>query len=143
MKISCRFEISFRSKWPKRNPYRFLFYFASIHVITSKELTKHRCEIFNWNEISYRFEFILLLMCHWLCPKIVWHPRKCPKVTFLDIFFENVDYNFIFYQHIHFLERNSMKKEISKIKITTSCLWGPKASTFYRVCILIFQNNNY
>ena len=58
MKISCRFEISFRSKWPIWNPYRFEFHFASIHVNTSKELTEHRSEIFNRNEISYRFEFI-------------------------------------------------------------------------------------
>ena len=32
MKISCRFEMSFRSKWPIWNPYRFEFYFASIHT---------------------------------------------------------------------------------------------------------------
>ena len=38
------------------------FYFASIHVNTSKELTEHWSEIFNRNEISYRFEFILPLM---------------------------------------------------------------------------------
>ena len=59
MKISCRFETSF---WLKRlmwNPYRFEFHFVSIHVNTRKELTKHRSEIFNQNEISYRFEFIL------------------------------------------------------------------------------------
>ena len=62
MKISCRFEISFRSKWPIWNPYRFEFHFASIHVNTSKELTEHRSEIFNRNEISYRFEFISPLM---------------------------------------------------------------------------------
>ena len=62
MKISCRFEISFRSKWPIWNPYRFEFHFASIHVNTSKELTEHRSEIFNRHEISYRFEFILPLM---------------------------------------------------------------------------------
>ena len=54
MKISSRFEILFRSKWPIWNPYRF----ASIHANTSKELTEHRSEIFNQNEISYRFEFI-------------------------------------------------------------------------------------
>ena len=58
MKISCRFEISFRSKWPIWNPYRFEFHFASIHVSTSKELTVHRSEIFKRSEISYRFEFI-------------------------------------------------------------------------------------
>ena len=85
------------------------------------------------------------------CSKIVRHPRKCLKVTFVDIFIDNVDYAFIFYQQIHFLKWNSMRKEIfknefgvrrSKVhrlnKITTSCLWGPP-STFYRVCILIFQ----
>ena len=44
------------------NPYRFEFHFASIHVNTSKELTEHQSEIFNWNEISYRFEFISFLM---------------------------------------------------------------------------------
>ena len=53
-----RNEISFLSKWPIWNPYRFEFHFASIHVNTSKELTEHRSEIFNQNEISYRFEFI-------------------------------------------------------------------------------------
>ena len=58
MKISCRFEISFRSKWPIWNPYRFEFHFASIHVNTSKELTEHRSEIFNRNEISNQFESI-------------------------------------------------------------------------------------
>ena len=40
----------------------FWFHFASIHVNTSKELTQHRSEIFNRNEIFYWFEFILLLM---------------------------------------------------------------------------------
>ena len=44
------------------NPYRFEFHFASIHVNTSKELTEHRSEIFNRNEISYWFEFISLLV---------------------------------------------------------------------------------
>ena len=51
MKISYRFEISFRSKWPIWNPYRFEFHFASIHGNTSRELTAsllkislfHRC----------------------------------------------------------------------------------------------------
>ena len=57
MKISCRFEISFRSKWMIWNPYRFEFHFASIHVNTSKELTEHRSDIFNRNEISHQFEF--------------------------------------------------------------------------------------
>ena len=55
---SSRFEISFRSKWPIWNPYHFGFHFAWIHVNTSKELTEHWGEIFNRNEISYRFEFI-------------------------------------------------------------------------------------
>ena len=62
IKISCRFEISFRSKWPIWNPYQFEFHFASIHVKTSKGLTEQRSEIFNRNEISYQFEFISLLM---------------------------------------------------------------------------------
>ena len=62
MKISCRFEISFRSKWPIWNPYHFEFHFASIHVNTSKELTEHPSEIFNRNETSYRFGFISPLM---------------------------------------------------------------------------------
>ena len=53
---------NFISKWPIWNPYRFEFHFASIHVNTSKELTEHRSEIFNRNEISYRFEFISPLM---------------------------------------------------------------------------------
>ena len=39
MKISCQFEISFRSKWPIWNPCRLEFQFASIYVNTSKELT--------------------------------------------------------------------------------------------------------
>ena len=42
MKISCRFEISFRSKWLIWNPYRFEFHFVSIHVNTGKELTEHQ-----------------------------------------------------------------------------------------------------
>ena len=58
MKISCRFEISFRSKWPIWNPYRFEFHFASIHLNASTEMTENRSEIFNRNEITYRFEFI-------------------------------------------------------------------------------------
>ena len=62
MKISCRFEISFRLKWLILNPYRFEFHFASIPVNTKKELTEHWSEIFNRNEISYRFEFISSLM---------------------------------------------------------------------------------
>ena len=45
MKISCRFEISFWSKWPIWNAYRFEVHFASIHVNTSKELTEHQREI--------------------------------------------------------------------------------------------------
>ena len=44
------------------NPYRFEFHFASIHVNTNKELTEYRSEIFNRNEISCQFEFILSLM---------------------------------------------------------------------------------
>ena len=36
MRISCRFEISFRLKWPIWNPYWFQFHFASIHVDTVK-----------------------------------------------------------------------------------------------------------
>ena len=73
MKISCRFEISFRSKSPIWNPYCFEFHFDLIHVNTNKELTEHRSEhltehlnteyfIFNRNEISYPFEFISLVM---------------------------------------------------------------------------------
>ena len=58
----CSHEISFLSKWPIWNPYRFEFHFASIHVNTSKELTEHQSEIFSRNEISYRFEFISPLM---------------------------------------------------------------------------------
>ena len=49
MKISCRFEISFRSKLSIWNSCRFEFHFASIHVNTSKELTKHQSAIFNQN----------------------------------------------------------------------------------------------
>ena len=67
-KISCRFEISFRSKWPLWNPYRFEFHFASVHVNTSKEVTQHRSEIFNRIKISYRFEFIPPLM--WTCSNV-------------------------------------------------------------------------
>ena len=48
----------------------------------------------------------------WSCSKTVWHPRKCPKVTFVEIFIEYVDYTLIFYEHIHFLDWNSIKKEI-------------------------------
>ena len=40
----------------------FWVHFASIHVNTSKELTEHGREIFNQNDISYRFEFISPLM---------------------------------------------------------------------------------
>ena len=49
------------AQWPIWDPYRFEFHFASIHVNTNKELTEHRSEIFNRNEILYRFEFILPL----------------------------------------------------------------------------------
>ena len=55
------------------NPYRFEFHFASIHVNTSKELTEHRSEIFNWNEISYRFEFISPLV--WTYSKMQLFPN--------------------------------------------------------------------
>ena len=58
MKISCWFEISFRSKWPIWNPYHFEFHFTSIYVNTNKEPAKHRSEIFNQNENSSQFEFI-------------------------------------------------------------------------------------
>ena len=58
MNISCWFEISFRSNLLTWNPYQFEFHFVLIHLNTSKELTEHRSEIFNKNEISYRFEFI-------------------------------------------------------------------------------------
>ena len=40
--------------------------------------------------------------------------KKCPRVTFVDIFIENVDYVFIFYQQIYFLYWNNIKKEIFK-----------------------------
>ena len=40
--------------------------------------------------------------------------KKCPKVTFVDIFIENVDYTFIYYQDIQFVDWNSMKKEVFK-----------------------------
>ena len=66
MKISSRFESSFRSKWPIWNPYRFELHFVSIHVNTSKEPTQHRSGIFSRDEISYRFEFISPLM--WTYP---------------------------------------------------------------------------
>ena len=62
MKISWRFGISLRSKWRIWNSYRFEFHFVSIHVNTSKELTEHRSEIFDRNEISYWLEFISPLM---------------------------------------------------------------------------------
>ena len=62
MKISCRFEVLFRSKWLIWNPYRSEFHFTSIHVNKSKELAKHRSEIFNRNEIWYWFELISPLM---------------------------------------------------------------------------------
>ena len=54
--------ISFLSKWPIWNPYRFEFHFVLIHVNTSKELTEHWTEIFNQSEIWYRFDFIFSLM---------------------------------------------------------------------------------
>ena len=62
MKISCRFEISFWSKWLMWSPYLFEFHFTSIHVNTSKELTEQRSVIFNWYEIPYQFELISPLM---------------------------------------------------------------------------------
>ena len=64
-------------------------------------------------------KFLCPFFCNlpkWSCSKIVWHPRKCPKVTFVDIFIENVSYIFIFYQHINSLDWNSMKKDIFKNK---------------------------
>ena len=54
MKITCRFKISFWSKWLIWNPYHLEFPFTSIHVNTSTELTEHWSEIFNRNEILYR-----------------------------------------------------------------------------------------
>ena len=57
-----RNEMSFLSKWPIWNPYRFESYFTLIHVNTSKDLTEQRSETFNRNEISYRFKFDSPLM---------------------------------------------------------------------------------
>ena len=49
MKISCRFEISFWSKWPIWNPYHFEFHLNSCG---------HRSEIFNqWNLKPVWFDF--------------------------------------------------------------------------------------
>ena len=62
LRISCRFGISFQSKWRIWNLCRFEYHFASIHLNTGKELIEHRSEIFNRKEISYRFEFISPLM---------------------------------------------------------------------------------
>ena len=53
--VGLKFHLIKRPIW---NPYCFDFHFASIHVSTSKGLTEHRKEIFNWNEISCGFEFI-------------------------------------------------------------------------------------
>ena len=71
---------NFRSKWSIWSPYRFEFHFSSIYVNISKELTEYRSEIFNRNEISYRFEFILpvvnvlsgLLVCLSHCLLLPW-----------------------------------------------------------------------
>ena len=63
-------EISFLSKLPIWNLYRLEFHFALIHVNTSKELTEQRSEIFNRNEIWYRFELILSAM--WTYSQICW-----------------------------------------------------------------------
>ena len=60
--MSCRFEISLRSKWLIWNPYGLEINFTSIHVKTSKWLTEHQRNVFNRNKISYRFEFISSLM---------------------------------------------------------------------------------
>ena len=65
---------SFWSKWPIWNPYLFEFHFTSIHMNTSKELTEHRSEIFNWNEISRGFELISPLM--WTYSKKVCIPLE-------------------------------------------------------------------
>ena len=65
---------SFWSKWPIWNPYHFEFHFTSIHMNTSKELTEHRSEIFNWNEISRGFELISPLM--WTYSKKVCIPLE-------------------------------------------------------------------
>ena len=78
-KISRRFEISFRSKWPIWNPCRFEFHFTPIHVNTSKELTEHLREIFNRNEISYRSQFISPLM--WTYSKSV----ELPHIAYIVI----------------------------------------------------------
>ena len=97
MKISCRFEISFRSKRSISNPYRFEFHFTSIHVNTSKELTEHRSEIFNRNEISYRFEFISLLM--WTYSKLVKSYPRFKTFTFtLNSFFLLLLFSYIWRQ---------------------------------------------
>ena len=49
------------------------------------------------------------------CSKIVWCARKCTEVTLVNTFIKNVDYTFIFYQHMHLIEWN-MKKESFKNK---------------------------
>ena len=69
----------FSIKRPIWNPYCFEFHFTSIHLSTSKELTENRSEIFNWNEISYRFEFISFLM--WTYSKEFVCFARCTDVT--------------------------------------------------------------
>ena len=53
MKISCRFEISIRSRRLIWNPCLFEFHFASNHVNTRKELTEHQIDFqLKWNLIT-------------------------------------------------------------------------------------------
>ena len=61
MKISCLFKISFRSKWPIWNPYRFEFHTAFMWTQVKSWLNT-KLNIFNRNEISYQFQFISPLM---------------------------------------------------------------------------------
>ena len=114
MKISCRFEISFRSKWPMWNPYRFEFHFASIHVNTSKELTEHRSEIDfqpKWNLIPVWVHFASHVNVLWLS-EVGWN-LSAPEAHLYGSFIKHsCSYNF---QKIH--RKRPVQDSLSK----TSC----------------------
>ena len=62
MKISCRFEISFRSNW-RYEIHTVLSFISPQFMWTQvKSWLNGASEIFSRNEISYRFEFISPLM---------------------------------------------------------------------------------
>ena len=64
--------------------------------------------------------FLPIYKCKGSCLKIVWHPRKCPKVTFVDIFIEMLTTTSYFISiYISLIEIVSKKKFSKRSKVWT------------------------